>query len=97
MRRETWTDEEVQRLRQLYSNPNKTFEEVVSEFPGRTMNSIRLKACRLGLERPRVLYGTYSVAVEKLKDAYGRESIREIKAILEDALDILEPGWRMDP
>jgi hypothetical protein len=46
-----WTDEEVQRLRELYTS-NRTFEEIVDKFPMRTENAIRLKASRLGIKRP---------------------------------------------
>jgi len=46
-----WTDEEVERLRELYTS-NKTFDEIVDKFPLRTENAIRLKASRLGIKRP---------------------------------------------
>ena len=46
-----WTDEEVERLRELYTS-NKTFDEIVEKFPLRTENAIRLKASRLGIKRP---------------------------------------------
>lgn len=46
-----WTDEEVERLRELYTS-NRTFEEIAERFPLRTDNAIRLKASRLGLKRP---------------------------------------------
>lgn len=46
-----WTDDEVQRLRELYTS-NKTFDEIVEKFPLRTENAIRLKASRLGIKRP---------------------------------------------
>ena len=46
-----WTDEEVERLRELYTS-NRTFEEIVEKFPMRTENAIRLKASRLGIKRP---------------------------------------------
>ena len=46
-----WTDEEVERLRELYTS-NKTFDEIADMFPLRTENAIRLKASRLGIKRP---------------------------------------------
>jgi predicted Zn finger-like uncharacterized protein len=46
-----WTDEEIERLRQLYTS-SKTFDEITEKFPSRTDNAIRLKASRLGLKRP---------------------------------------------
>ena len=46
-----WTDEEVERLRELYIS-NRTFDEIVEKFPLRTENAIRLKASRLGIKRP---------------------------------------------
>jgi len=46
-----WTDEEVERLRELYTS-NRTFDEIVDKFPLRTENAIRLKASRLGIKRP---------------------------------------------
>lgn len=49
-----WSDEEVSRLTELYTS-NKTFDEVMLEFPSRTHNAVRLKASRLGLRRPTIL------------------------------------------
>jgi hypothetical protein len=46
-----WSDEEVKRLRELYTS-NKTFDEIAERFPSRTGNAIRLKASRLGIKRP---------------------------------------------
>ena len=45
-----WTDEEVERLKELYVS-NRTFDEIAEKFPSRTDNAIRLKASRLGLKR----------------------------------------------
>ncbi len=49
-----WTDEEVKRLTKLYTS-NKSFDEIMLEFPARTSNAVRLKASRLGLRRPNLL------------------------------------------
>jgi hypothetical protein len=46
-----WTDDEVDKLRQIYSSM-MSFDEITLEFPWRTSNAIRLKASRLGLHRP---------------------------------------------
>lgn len=46
-----WTDEETERLRRLYSS-ERSFDEIISLFPNRTTNAIRMKASRLGLKRP---------------------------------------------
>jgi len=46
-----WTDDEVERLRELYTS-NRTFEEIVEKFPLRSENAIRLKASKLGIKRP---------------------------------------------
>jgi hypothetical protein len=46
-----WSDEEVNRLTNMYTS-NKPFDEIVLEFPSRTSNAIRLKASRMGLKRP---------------------------------------------
>jgi hypothetical protein len=46
-----WTDEEVKRLKELYTS-NKTLDEIAEKFPLRTENAIRLKASRLGIRRP---------------------------------------------
>lgn len=51
VRIQKWTDEEVRRIRELYTS-NKTFDEIAEKFPSRTDNAIRLKASRLGLKRP---------------------------------------------
>jgi len=58
-----WTDEEVRKLRELYSS-NLPFEEVARNFPGRTKNAIRLKASRLGIRRP---YAAQVVQVNPIK------------------------------
>ncbi len=50
-RAQAWTDDEVDKLRKLYSSV-MSFDEIDSEFPSRTSNAIRLKASRLGLRRP---------------------------------------------
>ena len=46
-----WSDEEVERLTELYSS-NKPFEDIMVEFPSRSSNAVRLKASRMGLRRP---------------------------------------------
>ena len=46
-----WTEKEIKLLRELYTS-NQTFDEIVTKFPLRTENAIRLKASRLGLKRP---------------------------------------------
>jgi predicted Zn finger-like uncharacterized protein len=51
-----WTDEEVNRLTELYTS-NRSFDEIMLEFPSRTSNAVRLKASRLGLRRPNILLG----------------------------------------
>lgn len=48
----TWTAEEDDHLRQLW-NSDLTVEELLPEFPGRTINSIRVHAKRLGLRHTR--------------------------------------------
>lgn len=45
-----WSDEEVLRLSTSYTS-NKTFEEILNEFPARSSNAIRLKASRMGFRR----------------------------------------------
>ena len=57
-RENDWSQEELQKLKDLYSRPDKTIEEIVSQLPGRTQNAIRLKANRLGLHRPFTLSWT---------------------------------------
>ena len=46
-----WSDEEVGRLTELYTS-NKSFEDILLEFPFRSSNAVRLKASRMGLRRP---------------------------------------------
>ncbi|MFC1802626.1 SANT/Myb-like DNA-binding domain-containing protein [Thermoproteota archaeon] len=46
-----WSDEEIERLRELYTS-NRTFDEIKEKFPSRTGNAIRLKASRLNIKRP---------------------------------------------
>ena len=51
-RDDEWSQQEIHKLNELYSRPDKTIEEIDSHLPGRTQNAIRLKANRLGLIRP---------------------------------------------
>ena len=53
-----WTKEEVERLCDLYPS-QKSFDEIVKEFPHRSPNAIRLKASRMGLRRPALTLGMY--------------------------------------
>jgi hypothetical protein len=46
-----WSDEEVGRLTELYTS-NRSFEDILLEFPFRSSNAVRLKASRMGLRRP---------------------------------------------
>ncbi len=46
-----WTEGEIDRLKLLYPS-DRSFEEIVDEFPRRSPNAVRLKASRLGLRRP---------------------------------------------
>jgi hypothetical protein len=50
-RTRAWTDDEEEKLRELYSS-TMSFDEITLEFPWRTSNALRLKASRLGLRRP---------------------------------------------
>ena len=60
-----WSDEEVRRLRKLYTS-NKTFDEIIKKFPLRTGNAIRLKASRLGIKRPIIDNITQEIIFDKL-------------------------------
>jgi hypothetical protein len=57
-RENDWSQEELKKLGELYPCNDKTIEEIVSQLPGRTQNAIRLKASRLGLNRPFTLHWT---------------------------------------
>ena len=46
-----WSDEEIEKLQDIYTPYDNTIEEITSQLPGRTQNAIRLKASRLGLYR----------------------------------------------
>lgn len=48
-----WSDEEVEKLSNIYTS-DKTFDEILFDFPDRSSNAIRLKASRLGLRRPTI-------------------------------------------
>ena len=48
-----WTEEELGRLKLLYTS-ERPFDEIVVAFPNRTSNAIRMKASRLGLKRPTI-------------------------------------------
>jgi len=51
MKSDEWTDDEVEKLKELYNDPKKTIEEINEELPNRTINAIRLKASREGITR----------------------------------------------
>lgn len=51
MKGATWTDTEIKKLRKMYANTDFTIDEILKEFPNRTMNAVRLKASRIGIER----------------------------------------------
>lgn len=51
--RRLWTEEEVRRLKLLYTS-GTAFEEIASSLQKRSANAIRQKASRLGLKRPPV-------------------------------------------
>jgi len=51
-RKDEWTTQETQLLRDLYPSTNYILEEIRKKLPNRTPNAIRLKASRLGLRRP---------------------------------------------
>jgi hypothetical protein len=70
-RAQEWTDDEVEKLRKLYSS-TMSFDEITSEFQRRTSNAIRLKASRLGLHRPTLetcLIRAQKVTVQSIGDA----------------------------
>lgn len=48
-----WSDEEISRLRELYTS-SMPFDDILLEFPNRTSNAVRLKASRMGLRRPTI-------------------------------------------
>ncbi len=51
--RRLWTEEEVGKLKLLYTS-GRAFEEIASSLPKRSDSAIRQKASRLGLKRPPV-------------------------------------------
>ncbi|MFQ6052757.1 MAG: SANT/Myb-like DNA-binding domain-containing protein [Candidatus Bathyarchaeia archaeon] len=53
-----WEEEEIRKLKRLYPS-ERSFDEIVGEFPNRTPHAIRLKASRLGLRRPTVPRSEY--------------------------------------
>ncbi len=53
-----WTEEEVEKLSAVYPS-QKSFDEIVIEFPHRSSNAIRLKASRMGLRRPTLTLGMF--------------------------------------
>ncbi len=54
LRTRSWTEAEVETLRVAY--PSATdFQDLLGLFPGRTPNSIRLMASRLGIRRSGIL------------------------------------------
>jgi len=66
--RRLWTEEEVGRLRALYTS-GRAFEEIMNAFPERTDSAIRQKASRLGLKRPTISHPLFnSQAVLRCSD-----------------------------
>ena len=56
LRTRGWTADEVETLKSLYPTFG-SFRELLDELPGRSPNSVRLMASRLGLHRPLLLPG----------------------------------------
>jgi len=54
MKAKEWTNEELELLKAIYAT-DSTFKDIITELPGRSPNSIRLMASRLGLKRPTLL------------------------------------------
>lgn len=54
MRSRGWTVEEMETLKNLYPTFG-TFRELLDRLPGRSPNSVRLMASRLGIHRPSLL------------------------------------------
>jgi hypothetical protein len=52
--RRNWTDEEIEKLRDLYISQSQ-FDEITKALPQRSSNAIRQKASRLGFKRPEVI------------------------------------------
>jgi len=50
--RDKWSQEELNKLRELFPRSDKTIKEIASQLPGRTQTAIWQKACRLKLRRP---------------------------------------------
>ncbi len=70
-----WTESEVDTLKVVY--PSSTdFQDLVGMFPGRTPNSIRLMASRLGLHRQGILPEISSMGSVSGKDGDSRRLVR---------------------
>jgi len=93
----SWTDEEIETLRRVYPDPRNSFEEIMRHLPGRTENAIRLKASRLSIERKTIYGDQYTSALEIVKQAYYSTEDPTTKALLSDALDILDPQLMPKP
>lgn len=46
-----WSPEEIEKLAEVYPDPEATIEQVMIALPHRTLNAIRLKASRLNIKR----------------------------------------------
>lgn len=54
-RTDLWGPEDIEELKKMYNDPHCTVG-FMAESLGRTENSIRLKASRIGLNRPALMY-----------------------------------------
>ncbi|MCX6649549.1 MAG: hypothetical protein NTV61_09235 [Candidatus Bathyarchaeota archaeon] len=75
MRQRGWTDDEVDKLRNMYPS-STSFHDLLDKLPSRSPNSIRLMASRLGLKRPTILTGINKVSEMKTSTAGGGVLVR---------------------
>ena len=75
-----WSDEETELLKKIY--PTSTTEELLEAFPGRSYNSIRLKAYYLGIKKDKgAIQEIRKVSAQKRKLSFSEEEIEIIKKI----------------
>jgi hypothetical protein len=75
LRTRGWTESEVDTLRTVYPS-SIDFQDLIGKFPGRTPNSIRLMASRLGLHRQGILPEISSMGSVSGVDGDARRLVR---------------------
>jgi len=84
-----WDDIDIEKLERLYKDEDMSVNEMMLQLPGRTADAIRLKANRLGFNRPLTDKNVPEVvSISDLKWSTHKENDRS--TIYQESLDLVE-------